>query len=219
MIFDLHVHTSFSDGRDDVEAVLKAAARRGLDGISITDHNTLEGSIAAQRLIDEMELSLILIPGAEVTTSEGHLLVFGICELPPLRRSPEETIDTVHDMGGIAAVPHPYHLFRNAIGRVPPVDAVEVYNSRYITGVSNALARLQAKRKNLPMIAGSDSHFAETVGLGITCVDAKCTEDILSEIRAGRTKIDGKRTPSRFATGNAVSGVFNGVKQVIRQKI
>ena len=43
MRFDLHVHSNCSDGRDDVRTILRAAARRDLDGLSITDHDTLRG--------------------------------------------------------------------------------------------------------------------------------------------------------------------------------
>ena len=51
MRFDLHVHSNFSDGQDSVEAVLRAALRRGLFGLSITDHDTLRGSERARKII------------------------------------------------------------------------------------------------------------------------------------------------------------------------
>ncbi len=87
MRFDLHVHSNCSDGRDAVETILRAAVRRGLFGLSITDHDTLRGSEKAMRIIREEGLELVLIPGAEVTTSEGHLLCLGIEELVPRGRA------------------------------------------------------------------------------------------------------------------------------------
>ena len=45
MRFDLHVHSNCSDGRDEVRTILKAAVKRGLAGLSITDHDTLQGSL------------------------------------------------------------------------------------------------------------------------------------------------------------------------------
>jgi Predicted metal-dependent phosphoesterases (PHP family) len=63
MRFDLHVHSNCSDGRDDVRTILRAAARRDLDGLSITDHDTLRGSQQAMKIIREDKLDLILIPG------------------------------------------------------------------------------------------------------------------------------------------------------------
>lgn len=208
MRFDLHIHSNYSDGRDDVRTILRAAARQDLAGLSITDHDTLKGSMKAMEIIREDNLDLILIPGAEVTTSEGHLLVLGIRDLPPKGLSPEETAEMAHDQGGIAIVPHPYHPFRHAIGRIPDCDAVEVYNSKHLFGIANARALIEAKKRHLPTVAGSDSHFAATVGLGVTEIDAGDAEGAIDAIRAGRTKILGKRTPPRFFIGNTFKSIY-----------
>jgi len=98
--------------------IINAAVRRGLDGIALTDHDNMRGIPAARRYIKEQKLELILVPGVEVTTSEGHLLILGVEEPPKRKLSPEETIEAAHALGGIADVPHPYHPFRNAIGRI-----------------------------------------------------------------------------------------------------
>lgn len=208
MRFDLHVHSNCSDGRDDVRTILRAAARRDLDGLSITDHDTLRGSQQAMKIIQEDKLDLILIPGAEVTTSEGHLLVLGIEDLPPRGLSPEETTDLAREQGGIAIVPHPYHPFRHAIGRIPECDAVEVYNSKHLFGIANARARREAKKRHLPMVAGSDSHFAATVGLGVTEIPASNAAEVVQAIRAGRTRVMGKRTPPQFFIGNTFQSIY-----------
>ena len=207
MRFDLHVHSNCSDGRDEVKTILQAARRRGLAGLSITDHDTLKGSQKALQIIREERMNLILIPGAEVTTTEGHLLVLGIEELPPRDRSPEETADLAREQGGISIVPHPYHPFRHAIGRIPDCDAVEVYNSKHLFGIANARARRGAKKRGLPMVAGSDSHFAVTVGLGVTEIQAADAEAAVAAIRDGRTRVVGKRTPPRFFIGNTVQSI------------
>ncbi len=213
MRFDLHVHSNCSDGRDDVRTILEAAAGRGLNGLSITDHDTLKGSRSAMQVIREDRLDLILIPGAEVTTSEGHLLVLGIEDLPPRGRSPEETAELAREQGGIAIVPHPYHPFRHAIGRIPDCDAVEVYNSKHLFGIANARARMGARKRHLPMVAGSDSHFAATVGLGVTEIDADDAGQAVAAIRAGKTRIVGRRTPPKFFIGNTVQSICMIVKK------
>jgi predicted metal-dependent phosphoesterase TrpH len=216
MRFDLHVHSNFSDGQDSVEAVIRAAVRRGLFGLSITDHDTLGGSQRALKIIREEKLDLVLIPGAEVTTSEGHLLCLGIEELPPRGFSPEETADLAREQGGIAIVPHPYHPFRHAIGRIPDCDAVEVYNSKHLFGIANARARMGARHRHLPMVAGSDSHFAATVGLGVTDIQAADAEEAVAAIREGRTRIVGKRTHPKFFIGNTVQSICVIVKRGVR---
>jgi predicted metal-dependent phosphoesterase TrpH len=218
MRFDLHVHSNCSDGRDEVRTILRAAVKRGLAGLSITDHDTLQGSLKAQKIIREEKLELILIPGAEVTTSEGHLLCLGIEELPPRGKSPEETADMAREQGGIAIVPHPYHPFRHAIGRVPDCDAVEVYNSKHLFGIANARARREAKKRHLPMVAGSDSHFAATVGLGVTEILASDAAEAVEAIRAGRTLVIGRRTPPRFFIGNTFQSIYLIVRNGRRKK-
>ncbi len=217
MRFDLHVHSNYSDGHDDVKTILKAARKRGLDGIAITDHDSLGGSRAARRIIKDLKLKIILIPGAEVTTADGHLLVLGVEDIPKRGLTPEETTEIAHDLGGITIVPHPYHPFRHAIGRIPDCDAVEVYNSKHLFGIANARARLGAKKRRLPMVAGSDSHFAATVGLGVTRIDAEDAKGAVEAIRFGRTRIEGRRTPPRFFIGNTFQAIYLEMRKGVRR--
>ncbi len=207
MRFDLHIHSRCSDGHDRVSSIIDAAAKKGLGGLSITDHDSLRGSETAKKIIREQKLDLVLIPGAEVTTTAGHLLVLGIEDLPQKERSIEETTETVHEQGGITIVPHPYHPFRHSIGRIPDCDAVEVFNSKHLFGLANARARIGAMQHHLPMVAGSDSHFADTVGLGITDIEAENTEDAIEAIRSGRTRIIGKRTHPKFFISNTFQSI------------
>ena len=72
---DLHVHTNASrDGESSVEDVLAAAVKAGLDAIAITDHDTTEGSLCA---LAAQNPGVLIIPGIEVSTRQGHLLVLG----------------------------------------------------------------------------------------------------------------------------------------------
>ncbi len=217
MRFDLHVHSNYSDGHDDVKTILKAARKRGLGGIAITDHDSLGGSRAARRIIKDLKFEMILIPGVEVTTADGHLLALGVEEVPKRGLTPEETTDRAHDLGGITVVPHPYHPFRHAIGRIPECDAVEVYNSKHLFGIANARARLDAKKRRLPMVAGSDSHFAATVGLGVTRIDAEDDRGAVEAIRSGKTKIEGRRTPPRYFIGNTFKEIYKGARKTVRR--
>jgi hypothetical protein len=211
MKFDLHIHSNYSDGHASVVEIIDAAVHRGLDGIALTDHDNMRGIPAARKYIKEQKLDMILIPGVEVTTSEGHLLVLGVEEPPKRKVSPEETIEAAHELGGIADVPHPYHPFRHAIGRIPNADAVEVYNSKHLFGLANGRAWVEARRRHMPMVAGSDSHFAETVGLGVTEIEAEDADEVLDAIRAGRTRILGRRTPPKYFAGNMFKYIFKRI--------
>jgi predicted metal-dependent phosphoesterase TrpH len=177
----------------------------------------MRGIPAARRYIKEQKLDLILIPGVEVSTSEGHLLILGVEEPPKKKLSPEETIEMAHDLGGIADVPHPYHPFRHAMGRIPKADAVEVYNSKHLFGLANGRARIEARRRRMSMVAGSDSHFVETVGLGVKQIVAEDVDGVLQAIRAGRTRILGRRTPPRFFIGNTFTYIYREIVRNARR--
>ncbi len=202
---ELHSHSTGSyDGRDTAERMLEHAKRNGLDAIAITDHDAIEESLRARELAEDDEL--VVIPGIEVTCSDGHVLALGVEELLPKGRPFAETVDSIHDRGGTAVVPHPYQDFRRGVlaniseAEVPAADAVEVFNSRYLTGKTNQQARDLALEYDMPMTAGSDAHIAEMVGKGTTLVDAdeRTADAILAAIREGRTEIDGERTPVRI---------------------
>jgi predicted metal-dependent phosphoesterase TrpH len=73
---DLHIHTTYSDGMGTVPAVLEAARQAGLDVIAITDHDTMAGARRARDLVPRYGIRVI--PGIEISTSEGHLLAYWI---------------------------------------------------------------------------------------------------------------------------------------------
>ncbi|NTW12340.1 MAG: PHP domain-containing protein, partial [Anaerolineales bacterium] len=79
---DLHIHTIYSyDGTASVPAVLKRAAQIGLDVIAVTDHDEIAGSLKALELAPAYGVEVI--PGTEVTTSEGDLLALNVTEKIP----------------------------------------------------------------------------------------------------------------------------------------
>ncbi|KTG09449.1 hypothetical protein AUR64_16870 [Haloprofundus marisrubri] len=124
---DPHVHSEASyDAADPVELILEQAAEIGLDAVVITDHDTIEESLRAAELAPLY--GLVGIPGVEVSTAEGHLLAIGVEEMPPKRRPYGETIEWVHDHGGVAIVPHPFQRSRHGV-RKRVLDALVVDES------------------------------------------------------------------------------------------
>jgi len=201
MRFDLHIHSHFSpDSHSSVEAILKQARQAGLDGLAITDHNSVQSFSEATSLTEDRGLNLMIVPGAEISTAEGHLITLGTHTLVPQGLSAAETIKRAHDGGGIVVAPHPFELFRNGVRslRNKRVDAVEAFNSRHLLGVSNYLAARSAAKLTLGVTGGSDSHKVETVGFGYTEVDTSSgvtVQDILRAIQAGRSKAGGRVSP------------------------
>jgi predicted metal-dependent phosphoesterase TrpH len=210
---ELHTHSSLShDGRDPIELLLEQARAVGLDGLAVTDHDELEASLRAAEIASDY--GLVGIPGMEVTCDAGHVLALGIREVIPPGLSFAETLDRIRDQGGLAVVPHPFQESRHGVldriskDELATADAIEVYNSRLLTGRSNRQAERFARRRGLPMTAGSDAHIAEMVGQAVTTVDAteRSVEGILDAIREGRTTVEGKRTPWRISFRQAAGG-------------
>src|SRR6185437_2939873 len=98
---DLHMHTRFSDGRPTVRAVLGHAARRtNLQVLAITDHDCIEGALEAQALQEQYPFQVFV--GEEVSSRDGHILALFIRQCVPPGLSAAETIDAIHEQGGVA---------------------------------------------------------------------------------------------------------------------
>jgi predicted metal-dependent phosphoesterase TrpH len=165
---DLHCHTWFSwDGLSSPEAVIAMARRQGLDRLAITDHNTIAGAQAAQRLAPDL-----IIVGEEVSTDRGELLAYYVQEEVPGNLPLYEALHRLRAQGCIVSVPHPFDRYRrnSAVGRetllqiVHQVDAIEVFNSRCLCSTDNRRAAEVAQEFGLPGTAGSDAHAAIEVG-------------------------------------------------------
>jgi predicted metal-dependent phosphoesterase TrpH len=201
MRLDLHIHSEYSpDSHSPIEAILKQAQQAGLDGIAITDHNSLKSFFEASRLVEDLEIDLIVVPGAEISTSDGHLIALGTTHLLPSGLPADETIERAHDNGGIVVAPHPCAFFRNGIRNIQAIrlDAVETFNSKNLFGFSNYLASRSARKLNLGVTGGSDSHKLETIGFGYTEVniaDGADVEQILQAIKGCRSQAKGRVSP------------------------
>jgi len=188
--YDLQVHTDASPcSRASPEEVVEAAVDVGLDGIAITNHDTLEGYYAVNALAPR---SLTVIPGIEVTTTQGHLLALDVEEVPP-QGDPLTVINAIHNQKGLAILSHPFDKLReyytdNLDEIAGRIDGIEVLNSRCIVPQYNQRARTFAEEHNLAITGGSDAHFPMEVGRAFTI----CDEPILDAIRTDGTETGGR---------------------------
>lgn len=195
---DLHVHTCYSGDSNiylmDLFAEIK---RKGLDGVAITDHDTVEGSLEACKIVLDLEPEHrpIVIPGIEVSTERGHIIGLNVTEPIPKGLTVEETVERIHEAGGIAVAAHPQTFFKDGIGLNPRIlslglDAIEVINSSLFPfkPLVKACEKF-AKQHNLPQTAGSDSHIKEAVGLAYTLIETEreSVDSIIETIKRGLT--------------------------------
>jgi predicted metal-dependent phosphoesterase TrpH len=188
------VHTLHSyDGLCSVEEVVAAARAKGLHGIAITDHNSIGGHREAKKFSGS---GFLVIPGIEVSSADGHIVGLGVSESIPQGLSANETVERIKEQGGLAVAAHPF-----ALGRKPGLihkakfDAIEVLNSRAFF-ISNPLARRFAERNKLSMVAGSDAHRRDEIGLAYTIVDCEPRTDlVLEQIKMGRSSALGRAIP------------------------
>jgi len=175
---DLHCHSFYSgDGVSSPEELIASAKAKGLHGFAMTDHNTCDAVfyMIEQGLMREDGQPVdgfLIIPGVEVTTSDGHLLCLG-ATLPNLKGTPaKEVVRLIHAVGGIAIPPHPYDMFRAGIRESVleelPIDALEVFNAATTLKRYNRRAFEYAQRRKLPMTAGSDAHHESAIGTAYT---------------------------------------------------
>jgi len=79
---DLHIHTTFSDGRDTPEEIVEAAKAAGLHYIAITDHDSVEGVTALYESGHYASGSLRIVPGVGFSAGdpqrEVHILGYNI---------------------------------------------------------------------------------------------------------------------------------------------
>ena len=188
----MHVHTEGSpDAHTRIRDIPEIIISKGLDGIAITEHDHFD---------PPQFDNVIILPGVEITSSEGHIIALGVSEIVPQKLSADETIQKIHSQEGVAVIPHPYDPVCECVKirnlKVMP-DAVETMNADALSFViSNYLAKRDAQRFKLPQVGGSDSHIPESIGDCYTLIDSasRSVADILSAIRQGKTQTAGHAT-------------------------
>ncbi len=218
---DLHTHSRYSpDSSLDVKEMLTTAVARGIHGISITDHNTLEGSVRALEL--GRDTSLIVVRGMEVSSRDGHILGYGLEEDVPSGLTAGETVDRIVDQGGFAVAAHPYR-FWSGLGedviRGTSFQALEVLNSMSVTSHNQRVERL-AQELGLPATGGSDAHRLSDLGRALVLVPEglESEEEVLLALQKGLGRTAGTSRGSartaRYVAKSVGEWVVRGFKRI-----
>lgn len=165
---ELHCHTRYSpDCLTRPRAIVAACRRRGIDRIAITDHNTIAGALAVQKLAPEL-----VIIGEEIRSEVGEVIAYFLSEEVPPGLTLAETIARLRDQNAVISVPHPLDGLRlgSALGLetvrsvIDRVDALEVFNARCLRASDNVAALQLAREHGKLETAGSDAHSAGEIG-------------------------------------------------------
>lgn len=196
---DSHIHSEYSaDSSSKIDDILRVAKRENIDIIAISDHNNTDA--LPEVMAKTKNTDILAIPSIEVSSSLGHILGFGCEESIPKGLTPQDTIDRIHDLGGLAIVPHPFCFYRHGLlckidYEELKIDAIETKNARFIVGYCNNKAKRLAKKEKIPTLGASDAHYWEFVGDCYSLIDCeKDIDSVLKAIKKGKVEANGKGT-------------------------
>jgi predicted metal-dependent phosphoesterase TrpH len=184
---DLHIHTVYSSDSfvQPKNLVDQLASHSYIKVAAVTDHDSVRGCKTTMQLASAYP-DILIIPGVEITTPLGDMLVLGTEELPPRPWSPENVADYARSIGGVSIIAHPYRQYgMGDYTRKVKADAIEVFNGG-TSDSGNAQAKVLAKELGLPGTAGSDAHQLSEL-FSVNCrVDAGLNVDeVLRAIKKG----------------------------------
>ena len=204
---DTHVHTKYSgftryklaqfpESISEPEMVVKAAIKKGLDVLCITDHDTIAGALKVQKYANYLKEIEIVI-GEEVSTTEGEMIGLFLQERIEPGLSAEETAQSIHDQGGIVIAPHPFSPHCHCLGnkvQYLDLDGIEVFNAIHRDPYSNVLAIRKNASCGKARTGGSDAHSVEMVGNAYTTFSGSSADDLRKSILGKNTLFGGETT-------------------------
>lgn len=189
--YDLHIHSHYSqDSRSSPELIVKKAKKLGLNGIAITDHDTIKGSLRAKKINKDKNFEIIT--AAEIKTNKADVLGYYLQE-EIKERGFFDVIDRIKEQDAIAVIAHPYTILRTRL-RLPAkeiknkINALECFNARTLFNFENTKAIKVAEKFNLAKTASSDSHNLFEIGSAYTMFD----KSLRNAIKKRKTTIYGK---------------------------
>lgn len=158
----MHVHTRNSiDGANSLEGIYRWCISHQVKFIAVTDHDNIEASLAFK---DKYGQEILSIPGAEYSTTIGHLLVLflttGLETLLTVNHQGlfeiEDLLHEAHKQKALIVAAHPKHIEEKYLKRL---HGLEVFNGRVLDPERNQKALALAKKHHLLMFGGADAHL------------------------------------------------------------
>lgn len=204
MLIDLHTHTYplSHDSLLSPDDLIVAAKEAGLDGVCLTEHDFFWEHEKAAEL--SARHGSLVIPGIEVNTERGHILVFGLERFVYGMHRMAELARMVDEAGAVMLAAHPYRRqlpfelrhegdWSEAMERACAnpayglVTGAESYNGRG-SERENAFSQELCKRLGLRAVGASDAHERKDIGRSATEFERPITglTDMIAEMKAGR---------------------------------
>jgi hypothetical protein len=164
---------------------------------AVTDHDSVRGCRATVELASAYP-DILVIPGVEISTEQGDVVVLGTDELPPKPWTPEVVVDFAKSVGGVSIVAHPFRAYgMGERARNYKVDAIEVLNGGS-SQEANIEAKELAKSLGLPGTAGSDAHQVSELFSVYNKVEAALDIEVLKAVKKGSVSAQVNRGSIRF---------------------
>lgn len=188
MLIDLHVHTCASTcSQLPLDKIISNAAARGLNGVCITDHHSVD---ALHHIVPGRQSNgLQVFVGQEYSTRHGDFLIFGPQSPLPTGLTVKQLMANVAQQNGVAVAAHPFRpqravsefIIREGLCRI--VESVNGRNS----AVANCKVKQWRRRYNLIECAGSDAHTIEELGRAKTrfTIPIHTTDDLIHALKNG----------------------------------
>ena len=184
---DLHIHTVYSsDSIIQPKTLVDQLLEHDFVKVAaVTDHDSIRGCRATMELASPYS-DVLIIPGVEVSTMQGDMIILGAEELPPRPWKPEVVVDYAKSIGGVSIVAHPFREYgMGNLARKYKVDAIEVLNGGSSPAANDA-ARSFAESMGLPGTAGSDAHRLSELFSVYSRIEASLNiDEVLKAIKKG----------------------------------
>lgn len=198
----LHLHTTYSDGEMTLEELKAFFQGRGFECLIMSDHAEMMDADKMKEYVarcrDLSEERFCIVPGLEFAykfeSGSLHLLGYGIDEYQR-EEEPVKMIDTIHRLGGLAVLAHPYPPL---MARIAPMkgslDGIELWNTKYNGRLAPALwnyrllKEVRGRRPEVLGFYGTDFHWkTQYAGLAVWIEAERLTPaSLLAALRNGR---------------------------------
>jgi predicted metal-dependent phosphoesterase TrpH len=239
---DLHVHSSHSrqsgnlrflksrDCYSPPEDVYRVAKSRGMDLVTITDHDSIDGCLA---FLDAHPDAPDFFVSEEVSCRfpdsrlEVHLGVYGLSErlhreLQPLRDNVFDVVAALKDAGVFFSLNHLLHFYRRQVPLhdylrlVDEVPAMETRNGTMLPAHNDLVARIAAaRRRPLAGVGGSDAHTLKRIGRTWTEAPGTGVADFLHNLASGRSAVAGAHGSAGCVATDAYSVIGSYVASLL----